>query len=668
MAIKEVEEKQMKNSTKNMYAGTIRVREERSPIEPYLHQNEALKALDKAIGNSEAKRFSGLLVLPTGGGKTQTAVQWVLRNIINSNKKVLWIAHRQELLEQALSSVKKNSISTQINKRKNFNYRIISGKHDKCPNIKREDDFIIASKDSLYRGKESLIKNWLTYHDDIFLVIDEAHHATAKTYRKIINIIDEKSSRFRMLGLTATPFRTKMEEKGLLKRIFKDDIVYEVSLRTLISRGILAEPIFKELKTCVDMRVELSEEDIKTIETLDSIPKDIAEHIAENKIRNNRIVQAYIDNKDEYGKALVFAVNKIHAIVLNKLFNDRGIKSQYVISTDKDIVDESGLSKENKEVIERFRNNEFDVLINVNILTEGTDIPDIQSVFLTRPTTSQILMTQMTGRALRGKKAGGTEKAFIVSFVDSWQQMIAWINPKMLYEGVGVWNDSHNDNVRPLPKLIPLKKIEEYIKMADDSVDTTELESLDFINTIPLGFYSFQLSIPSDDGERINKNCELLVYEDSQKAYQTFLKELPGCFESGELKDVKHFEKQDFDLINSSIFKSFSNNIETFQSYMFGDLKDLIRYYALNQSVPPFLKFKDRDKYDISNLAQYIYDNELGGKRKKEYIDKIWGEKGYFKVYFDYNKLYFRKCIDIEILKLEEPEIYSSASNEKAVS
>lgn len=660
----ESEEKQMKKSVKNKYAGEIQVREERTPSEPYLHQKEALKALDMAIGKSEAKRFSGLLVLPTGGGKTQTAVQWVLRNIINENKKVIWLAHRHELLEQALTSAKKNSFSILLNKRKSFSYRIISGVHDRCRNIRREDDFIIASKDSLYRGKDHLVENWLKYHDDIFLVIDEAHHATAKTYRKIIDVIDKKANRLRILGLTATPFRTAEEEKGLLKKVFKDDIVYEVSLRTLISRGILAKPIFKELKTYVDMRADLSEKDIKTIEMLDSIPKDIAKHIAENKIRNNRIVQEYIDNRDEYGKLLVFAINKIHAIVLNKLFNDRGIKSEYVISSDSDIVDDSGLSKANKEILEKYRKNEFDVLINVNILTEGTDIPNIQTVFLTRPTISEILMTQMIGRALRGEKAGGTEKAFIVSFIDGWQNKIAWVNPKKLYEGEGIWNELSNVNIKTAPRLIPLKKIEEFIKIADDSVDTTDLERVDFIKTIPIGFYSFSLPIPSEDGEV--KNCEVLVYENNQKAYQTLIKSLPTCFESNELKDVKNFEDSDFDLIDPKVIDKFINDLETFPSYVFEDYMDITRYYALNRSEPLFLEFKDREKYDISNVAQHIYFSELGGKRKKEYIDKVWEEEGFYKVYFDYNKLYFRKCIDNEILKLEEPNLYSSNSNEKA--
>jgi ATP-dependent helicase IRC3 len=655
---------EMKNLRTSKYSDTIQIREERSPIEPYLHQKEALKALDKII--SEAKRFSGLLVLPTGGGKTQTAVQWVLRNIINKNKKVLWIAHRGELLEQALSSIKQNSISTLINKRKSFKYRIVSGKHDKCRNIKKEDDFIIAGKDSLYRGKDHLVENWLNYHEDIFLVIDEAHHATSKTYREIMDVIDERANRFRVLGLTATPFRTAEGEKGLLKKVFKDDIVYKVDLRTLITRGILAEPIFKEMKTCVDMTVELSEEDFKTIEAFDSIPKKIAKHIAENKVRNNRIVQEYIDNKDEYRKLLVFAVNKIHAIELNKLFKDRGIACEYVISSDSEIVDDSGLSQTNKEVIERYRKNEFDVLINVNILTEGTDVPDIQTVFLTRPTTSKILMTQMIGRALRGKRAGGTEKAYIVNFVDHWKNKIAWINPTKLYDGIGIFDNSNNVNSKKSSRLIPLKKIEEFIKIADESIDTTELEGIEFIKTIPVGFYSFSLFTTKENGEVREKKCEVLVYENTKKAYQELLKSLQRNFESDEPKNALYLEEDESDSEGEKLLNEFMNNLETLSDFVVDDYIDIIGYFTENGKEPPFLEFKDREKYDISNVAQYIYINELGGKRKKEYIDRIWEKEGFYKVCFNYDKLYFRKSIDNEILKLEEPEIYSI--EEKAVS
>lgn len=649
----------MKSLTKPKSAGTIKVIQERNQIELYWHQTEALHAIDKAIASNKSNGFAGILVIPTGGGKTLTAVQWVLKHIINNNKKVLWIAHRHELLEQAFEAVEKNSHSNLINKRKHFNYRIVSGQHCKPAEIREDDDFIIASKDSLNIGKQFLVNNWLNSNSDVFLVVDEAHHATAKTYRKIIDLLNKKVNKLDILGLTATPYRTKKEEKGLLKKVFHNDIVYKIDLKTLISRGILSEPIFKELRTGINMNIQLTGEDIKRILNFDSIPKDIAGFISQNKIRNKKIVQEYLNNKEEYGKLLVFAVNKVHAIMLNKLFRESGIVSDYVISPEKNMVDFGSveLSNEaNRERIRKFKNNEIDVLINVNILTEGTDLPNVQTVFLTRPTASNILMTQMIGRALRGKKAGGTEKAYIVSFVDGWKNKLTWINPEKLFIGeTAKWDDSSKGNATKLARIISIKKIEEFAKIADDSVDVIELMKMDFIKTIPLGIYSFSVTIPSEHNEETKKNCEILVYDHTQMAFEGFLNSLPLMLV------YKPNEIEWLDTLADQVENYYFSGYELITSYNKEDIKDIIRYFELNGVNPPFFHFKDREKFDISIISKYIYEKELGGKRKKEYLDEIWGqEESFFKIYFGDNKLYFRKSIENELLKLEEPELYAS--------
>src|SRR5262249_52270733 len=90
---------------------------------------------------------------------------------------------------------------------------------------------------------------------------------------------------------------------------------------------------------------------------------------------------------------------------------------------------------DNAAVLQRFRDGELDVLINVRMLTEGTDVPDVQTVFLTRQTTSTILLTQMVGGALRGPKFGGTADAYIVSFLDDWKHRINWATYDPLQEG-----------------------------------------------------------------------------------------------------------------------------------------------------------------------------------------------------------------------------------------
>lgn len=82
-----------------------------------------------------------------------------MKNIINNDKKVLWIAHRHELLNQALASIINNSYSNLLKRKKEFKYRVISGVHDRPVNIKSDDDFVIASKDSINFGMDYLIDN-----------------------------------------------------------------------------------------------------------------------------------------------------------------------------------------------------------------------------------------------------------------------------------------------------------------------------------------------------------------------------------------------------------------------------------------------------------------------------------------------------------------------------
>ena len=74
-------------------------------------------------------------MLPTGGGKTLTATYWLLKNYTDKNKKILWIAHRHELLEQAKNSFEQLAYSDILKNRISFNYRVISGLHDKAVNI-----------------------------------------------------------------------------------------------------------------------------------------------------------------------------------------------------------------------------------------------------------------------------------------------------------------------------------------------------------------------------------------------------------------------------------------------------------------------------------------------------------------------------------------------------
>ncbi|BAY24668.1 type III restriction enzyme res subunit [Calothrix sp. NIES-2100] len=645
------------------YAGRIKVETGENPKQLYYHQNEAIKALNE----KNQHPFEGLLVLPTGGGKTLTAVHWLLRNFINQGKKVLWIAHRHELLDQAFQTVELSAYSSLLSNVSGFRYRIISGhsKHDRPVNIERTDDIIIASKDSLNSGLDHLLENWIGHLQEVLLVVDEAHHATAKTYRKLINAVkDDLQKRghtngFKMLGLTATPFRTDESEKGLLKLVFPNDIIFSEHLRNLVARGILAEPIFENLETKIEIKQKLTARDIKNIEDFDRLPKDIAEKIAQSRNRNNQIVKHYINNRAKYKPLLVFAIDVEHAITLNALFKAEKINSDFIVAAVKNATTGKTIAAtDNKEKIQKFRNGELEVLINVEILTEGTDLPNVQTVFLTRPTTSTILMTQMIGRALRGQKAGGTEKAYVVSFIDEWEDKINWVNPPQLHNEDGaefIEKDISSSN--RTARLISIEMIEEFARIMDESIDTTALEKLEFLKRVPIGIYRFSILEHSEDSEAfetIPRNYDVLLYDDTEEAYDNFINDLEVLFKNVDLKDREILTKAELETLLQTAKQIHFPDYKTLLGYRDEDVENILRFYAQKQILPEFLAFSERRKCDLSIVAKHIYDNSLGGRAKSDYIDSLWNdEKSFWQVLFSYEKLYFRKQLDIETLKIE---------------
>ena len=641
------------------YSGQIQVNAGENPRELYAHQNEAIKALDQ----KNKSPFEGLLVLPTGGGKTLTAVHWLLRNFIDKRNKVLWIAHRHELLDQAFETLKFSAYPSLLNDVEKFRYRVISGhpKHDRPVNIQSTDDIIIASKDSLNAGLNYLLDNWVGHSDAILLVVDEAHHATAKTYRKLINNIKQnfvdrgKAKDFRMLGLTATPFRSDKGEQGLLKKVFPDDIIFSEHLRSLITRGILAEPIFENLETELDFYRELTDKDIKVIEDFDKLPKKIAERIAMSNVRNKRIVDHYVENRERFKPLLVFAVDVQHAIALNGLFQQRGISSDFVAAKISDAITGATISvKENSEKIKRFRKGELEVLINVERLSEGTDLPNVQTVFLTRPTTSTILMTLMIGRALRGQTAGGTEKAYVVSFIDNWEDKINWVNPEKLTDIEGTeFIDKDIETMKKIARLISIEKIEEFARMMDDSIDTTVLEKLDFLKRVPVGIYRFSILERSESGEPASRNYDVLLYNDTEEAYDSFVNDLEAVFKCVDIEDrevLTDGELKDLLQITKEIY--FPDH-PFLLGYRDADVENILRFYAQKQMEPEFIAFSERRKCNLSIVARHIYENDLTLKQATEYLTSLWNDsKSFWQVLFGYNYLYFKKQVDIEINKL----------------
>ena len=628
----------------NINAQTITPALGKNPRQLYEHQEEAIRKLDAM---DKRGSFRTLLVLPTGGGKTLTAAYWLLRNAVDQNKKILWLAHRHLLLEQAAEAFARNAYTDTMVNRTVFNYRIISGMHDKPVHIQKTDRILIASKDSMIRSLDKL-KNWLN-GEEIYLVIDEAHHAVAKSYKKIIQYVADHTKSMKLLGLTATPFRTSEDEQGALKQVFTDDIVYKTDLDTLIKKGILATPTFIDCNTNIQFTEHLGVQALKSIENLDTLPENIANDIADNKERNRIIVEKYLHNYEKYGQTIVFALNKVHAIALNKLFNEKGkaygIRSEFIISEVQDMITGITISNaDNERKIEAYRNGEIQVLINVNILTEGTDLPKTHTVFLTRPTVSTTLMTQMVGRALRGLKAGGTKEAYIVTFIDNWNDKIAWVNPETLTEAEYHEKETLVEIQKQQIRLIAISKIEEFARMADAAVDTSALDSTPAIELIPLGMYMLST---------LECNHQILVYNSTQNAYQSLIRDLPNLMEHYGIEGETIPEETLDDMTEHCFQSYFDENM--IPSCNRNDIEHLLKFYAQKAVAPLFVTIDEmeRKKLDVSEIAKKIYDEDMRRSEKNAYIQSLWTEEGSLLPVYYTNPYFFKKLIDLELDKLD---------------
>ena len=640
------------NQVDNVFAGQIKISQKQNTgfgLEK--HQVEAIDNLNKYKNSDD---YATILVLPTGGGKTFTASYWLGKNILDKGGKILWIAHRHSLIDQAMEGFKKVANKSVFSVAEKIKFRLISGLHDKSVKIQEDDQLVIAGIQSLNYALPS-IEKWIK-KNDVTLVVDEAHHSIASSYLKIINTIKKHhKNKLKLIGLTATPTRINDEEEAKLWTLFKDKKVYEIGLDKLISEGFLAKPNFIPVKTNIDFisELDLSDAQVQSIIEKDDIAKglgkDIVKKISENSHRNDFIVNHYIQHKKEYGKTLVFAIDVLNAISLAKLFNEKGIKSDFVISSTADFQGNNQSSSENKEKIELFEKGEIKVLVNVQIMTEGTDIPSIQSIFLTRPTNSKTLMTQMIGRGLRGLKAGGTKEANIVSFIDDWQSKIYWGNAEEIMISANLDLDVKSPSYKKMVKqLVSVDLLEQFILSQSQEFEDF-FDHTDFNYFLPLGFYHFDVEYKGENTENTTKNVSILVYDSMQIAYDNLMENLESV--------VEQTKKLNSNETVAYVIETYFKNVPQLPTVKKENVVDLLHYYIENKKKPSFITFEDREKYDLDVIAEPLANID-SDKERRARIQTLFDENTTIQEFYkDYGT--FKKLIDKVVLKLNDPETYS---------
>jgi hypothetical protein len=317
-----------------------------------------------------------------------------------------------------------------------------------------------------------------------------------------------------------------------------------------------------------------------------------------------------VSKKNTYGKTIIFADRWFQCEYIKSKLVEKGIKADAIYShIDADPGSAEARNKrnsdENERILDNFRNNKLDVLINVRMLTEGVDVPNVQTVFITRQTTSSILMTQMIGRALRGKKAGGSSEANIVVFFDDWKRLIDWANPE---DGDIKLDDKKPEKGEHYPlEYISIRLIEELSK----SIENDGVYSIDIKTIFPIGWYKTKIVYADSDNN--NDSMEaftefVMVYEHTQSKFEAFISSItdPKLLDewSKEYLDDKWMQPQ----VEKWIDKYFKAENDDIGRRLNSDLIKIVRHIAQDDlhSKPPYHSFEEREIYDLDKIAHEL--------------------------------------------------------------
>ena len=352
---------------------------------------------------------SVMVQMPTGTGKTVVLAELVKRlKMKNEGLKILIVAHRRELVEQIKATIKRMKMDSR--------------------NITVESIQTISRRIDALDFIPSLV------------VIDEAHHALAKTYKMMWDAWPDA----RFLGLTATPCR--LNGKGFTDLF--DVLVQSWDIPTFIKEKWLSTYDFVSIKS-----------DGVTQRLIDSLQKRGADGDYQNKemdmLLNKRpSIERLYQSFEEYGKdrkGIVYAINISHAKKIMELYQEHGIKAV--------AIDSKTPAAQRQADIEAFKNGDIQVLVNVDIFSEGFDCPDVEFVQLARPTLSLAKYLQMVGRGLRVAK--GKKNCVIIDNVGLYR---VFGLPSQVWN----WNAMYEGKLKVGKKKETAKEREFFLKVQDD--------------------------------------------------------------------------------------------------------------------------------------------------------------------------------------------------------
>ena len=364
----------------NVYKDIEKSEQESKVINLFEPRGAQIEALHNLEQSREEGFDKGLVVAATGIGKTYLAA-------FDSRKynRVLFLAHREEIIKQAAQSFK--------NVRPNDNIGFFYG-----GNKENDKDLIFALVQTLgkdeYLNKEFFKENYFDY-----IIVDEFHHAVAGNYKKVMEYFKPKF----LLGLTATPERLDSQD---VFSLCDYNLVYEVRLKEAINKGWLCPFRYYGI---YDDTVKYDDIDFKNGKYDD---KKLEEALMLNN-RGNLILKHYKKYKSK--RAMGFCTSKKHAEFMAEYFQNNGVKAVAVYSGDN-----GKFSMDREEALNALNKEEIQVIFSVDMFNEGLDIPGIDMVMFLRPTQSPTVFLQQLGRGLR--KSQDKDYLNVLDFIGNYKK------------------------------------------------------------------------------------------------------------------------------------------------------------------------------------------------------------------------------------------------------
>ncbi len=347
-------------------------------VSPYPHQERMLETLE--LERQRHGRHRNLVVAATGTGKTVVAAfdYRQLAKRLGRRPSLLFVAHRERILDQSLATYR------HVLRDGSFGQKLAGGSEV-------SGEHVFAMVQSLSAERISAID------PEAFdvVVVDEFHHAKASSYDRLLQHLRPKE----LLGLTATPERLDGKD---VTEWFDGRIAVELRLWEAIDQGFLVPFQYfgvadgTDLKQVTWRRGGYATAELSNVYTGDDLR--VSKLLAS--------IETIVADPGQM-RALGFCVSTEHAHFMARKFTDAGLASVALTGEDS--------AEVRDEALRDLAVGKLRCVFSVEVLGEGVDVPDVDTLLLLRPTESATLFTQQLGRGLR--RAEGKSHLTVIDLI-----------------------------------------------------------------------------------------------------------------------------------------------------------------------------------------------------------------------------------------------------------